>query len=187
MKHKKLTATERQLLSVWKNEELSNKECSRRLCQHPSTIGRELSRNNCRVGLKGKDWKIIYESLHAQGVADRRRQNAFCAKEPLKNKKIYRFVLKHLRFGWSPEQIAGRLKLLHPKNASWHICHETIYAFIYKEKTDATKKGLLNVIGTVLKKSTQTIYRLRLRRTYFFIERVEKRFEPSICSSFSKI
>ena len=56
MKHKKLTATERQLLSVWKNEGLSNKECARRLSRHSSTIGRELSRNNCRVGLKGKDW-----------------------------------------------------------------------------------------------------------------------------------
>ena len=143
MKHKKLTATERQFLAVWKDEGLSNKECGRRLCRHPSTIGRELSRNNCRVGSKGKDWKIIYEPLHAQGVADRRKQNAFCAKEPLKNKKVFSFVVKHLRFGWSPEQIAGRLKLLHPNDDSWHICHETIYAFIYKEKTDTTKKGLL--------------------------------------------
>ena len=144
MKHKKLTATERQLLSVWKNEGLSNKECARRLSRHSSTIGRELSRNNCRVGLKGKDWQIIYEPLHAQTVADKRKQNAYCAKESLKNKKIYSFVLKRLRQGWSPEQIAGRLRYLHRRDNSWHICHETIYAFIYKEKTDTTKKGLLS-------------------------------------------
>lgn len=144
MKHRKLTATERQLLAVWKDEGLSNKECGRRLSRHPSTIGRELKRNNSRVSLGEKDFEIIYEPLHAQGVCDRRKQNAFCAKEPLKNKKVYGFVLKYLRSGWSPEQIAGRLKYLHPKDQSWHICHETIYAFIYKEKTDVTKKGLLN-------------------------------------------
>ena len=132
MKHKKLTATERQLLSVWKNEGLSNKECGRRLSRHPCTIGRELSRNKVRVSVGEKDWEIIYEPLHAQGVALQRKQNAFFAKESLKNKKIYSYVLKHLRSGWSPEQIAGRLKLLHPNDESWHICHETIYAFIYK-------------------------------------------------------
>jgi transposase, IS30 family len=48
-----------------------------------------------------------------------------------------------LKDGWSPEQIAGRLKEVeHPTDQSWHICHETIYVHIYKEKTDATKLGL---------------------------------------------
>jgi IS30 family transposase len=52
-------------------------------------------------------------------------------------------VHKYLRQGWSPEQIAGRLKFVdHPNDSSWHICQETIYAFIYKEKTDETKQGI---------------------------------------------
>ena len=72
-----------------------------------------------------------------------RKQYAFLAKEPLKNKKTYAYVLEHLRGSWSPEQIAGRLKNVdHPGDASWHICHETIYAFIYKKKTDETKQGI---------------------------------------------
>jgi IS30 family transposase len=86
---------------------------------------------------------MIYEPIHAQHVADQRKQNAFMAKEPLKNKKIFSYVLEYLRSGWSPEQIAGRLKKVdHPDDKSWHICHETIYAFIYKEKTDETKQGM---------------------------------------------
>ena len=86
---------------------------------------------------------MIYEPFHAQHVAMQRRQNAFNAKQPLKNKKIYSYVIEHLKDGWSPEQIAGRLKFVdHPDDSSWHICMETIYQFIYKKKTDQTKQGI---------------------------------------------
>lgn len=140
-KHKKLTNTERKLLSNWKKQGLSNKECARRLNRHISTIGRELNRNRVRVTI-GKDWEYIYEPIHAQSAAMDRKQNAWLAKQPLKSKKIYTYVFKHLRMGWSPEQITGRLKYLHPIDTSWHICHETIYQFVYKPKTEITKIGL---------------------------------------------
>lgn len=143
MKHKKLTATERRLLAAWKNEALSNSECARRLSRDVSTIGRELKRNRIRVALPKNDWKVIYEPLHAQAVADKRKLKAYLAKQPLKNKRVYAYVFKHLRQGWSPEQIAGRLKLKYPNDPDWHICHETIYQFIYKKKTDLTKAELI--------------------------------------------
>lgn len=143
-KHKKLTETERNLLSSWKKQGLSNSECAGRLKRHISTIGRELSRNRIRVNVGRNDWMIIYEPLHAQSVSEERKKNAWFAKELLKSKKIYAYVLKHLRMSWSPEQIAGRLKYLHPKDPSWHICHETIYQFIYKKKTEMTKQGVLD-------------------------------------------
>jgi transposase, IS30 family len=143
--HKKLTSIERERLSVWKKEGLSNKECARRLGRHVSSIGRELKRNRIRVVTNhGKDWEDIYEPFHAQSVAESRKKNAWFAKQPLKDKKIFRYVMRKLRNGWSPEQIAGRLKRVdHPNDKSWHICMETIYQFIYKEKTDKTKQGLL--------------------------------------------
>jgi IS30 family transposase len=131
------------LLGQWKEEEVSNKQCAKRLKRHVSTIGRELKRNKTRVTVGDNDWAMIYESSHAQHVATQRKQNAFVAKQPLKNKKIYSYVLKRLRWSWSPEQIAGRLKYQdHPDDRSWHICHETIYQFIYKKKTDETKLGI---------------------------------------------
>ena len=101
MQHTKLTATDRKLLSQWKKEGLSNKECARRLGRHVATIGRELKRNKTRVSV-GREWEIIYEPLHAHSVAQERKQNAFSAKQPLKSKKIYRYGLKYLRKGWSP-------------------------------------------------------------------------------------
>lgn len=142
--HKKLTSTERVLLAKWRRQGLSNNECAKRLGRHLSTIGREFNRNRIRVNIGRNDWKIIYEPLHAQTVSEERKKNAWFAKQPLKTKKIYAYTMKMLRRGWSPEQIAGRLRYLHPDDHSWHICHETIYQFIYKEKTDMTKQGMLN-------------------------------------------
>ena len=94
-KHKKITSTERELLSVWKKEGLSNSDCAKRLGRSVSTIGRELKRNKTRVSV-GKDWKMVYEPIHAQTVAMERRQNAFLAKQPLKNKKISKIARQTL-------------------------------------------------------------------------------------------
>jgi IS30 family transposase len=152
MKHTKITQTERGLLSQWKQEGLSNKACAKRLNRHVATIGRELTRNKTRVSVGDNDWEMIYEPVHAQHVAMQRKQHAYLAKQPLKNKKIYSYVLKKLKMGWSPEQIAGRLKEVdHPNDPSWQICHETIYQFIYKKKTDMTKAGIMQ--QSILNKS----------------------------------
>jgi IS30 family transposase len=143
MKHRKITQIERELLGQWKKEGVANKEIAKRLNRPVLTIRRELARNKTRVAIGQNDWEMVYEPSHAQHVADHRKQNAFMAKEPLKNKKVFAYVLEKLRDSWSPEQIAGRLKEVdHPDDKSWHICHETIYAFIYKEKTDETKLGM---------------------------------------------
>lgn len=143
--HKKLTSTERERLAVWKKEGLSNKECARRLGRHVSSIGRELKRNRIRLEINhGKDWDNIYEPIHAQTVSEIRKRNAWFAKQPLKNKKIFAYVMDKLHNGWSPEQISGRLREVeYPKDKSWHICHEAIYQFIYKEKSEKTKQGLI--------------------------------------------
>lgn len=143
MRHTKITQTERELLNQWLKEGMSKKECAKRLGRHIRTVQREIIRNKTRVTVGDNDWEMIYEPVHAQHIAEERKQNAWLAKEPLKDKKIYSYVLEKLRGSWSPEQIAGRLKEVdHPADPSWHICHETIYAFIYKKKTDETKLGI---------------------------------------------
>lgn len=141
MKHKKLTQTERELLSQWRKTGIAKKEIAKRLGRDIRTVQRELIRNKTRVTV-GKEWEYIYEPLHAQEVAMKRKQHAFLAKQPLKNKDIYGYVLKHLRSGWSPEQISGRLREVdHKGEKDWQICMETIYQFIYKPKTATTQLG----------------------------------------------
>ena len=58
MKH--ITQSERELLSRWKQEGLSNSDCAKRLGRHVSTIGRELTRNSrTRVSLGKRGWKVL--------------------------------------------------------------------------------------------------------------------------------
>lgn len=176
MHHTKLTETDRKLLSQWKKEGLSNNECAKRIGRHISTIGRELKRNKTRVAV-GKEWEVIYEPLHAHHTAQDRKKNAWLSKQPLKSKKIYAYVLKHLRKGWSPEQIAGRLQYEdHPDDLSWHICMETIYAFIYKEKTDQTKQGQMTEMDGRKKKTKAALTVTDgSRPLYEYLRRKQKR------------
>ncbi len=122
--YRRLSPSERDRLAVWKAEEVSNKNCARRLKRSVSTIGRELKRNS---------WKgECYVAIHAQGHADHREKVKAHGKQELKNPDVYAYVTKQLREGWSPDQIAGRLKFNHPDNRYWQICHETIYRWIYE-------------------------------------------------------
>src|SRR6266581_4103807 len=103
MQHTKLTQTERNLLNQWLQGGVSKKECAKRLGRHIRTVQRELIRNKTRVAVGDTDWQTIYEPVHAQHIATARKQHAFMAKEPLKNKKIFAYVLEKLRDSWSPE------------------------------------------------------------------------------------
>ncbi len=176
VKHKKFTQTERELLGQWKKDGVAKKEVARRLGRDIRTIQRELMRNRIRVSV-GKEWEIIYEPIHAQAMAMERKQNAFLAKQPLKNKNIYSYVLKHLRGGWSPEQISGRLREgKHKGEKDWQICMETIYQFIYKEKTDKTRQGQLSEMDG-RKRKTKTLINVTdlNRHLYEYLRRKQVR------------
>lgn len=49
----------------------------------------------------------------------------------MKNKDVFKWVIKRLVRGWSPEQISGRIKLVFKDDLKMRICPETIYSFIY--------------------------------------------------------
>jgi IS30 family transposase len=44
---------------------------------------------------------------------------------------------------FSPQQIAARLRRMHPDEPQWHVSHETIYATIYAYPRGALKDGLI--------------------------------------------
>lgn len=124
-KRKRLTFTERKLIADWRANGLSNKKISKRLNRNTATIGREITRNSFKYG--------VYEPLHAQARADKRLMKRAYDKQPLKNSDVYAYAMEKLKSGWSPEQIAGRLKRRYPDNSYWHISHEAIYQYIYSE------------------------------------------------------
>ena len=85
---------------------------------HKSTISRELRRNR---GLKG------YRPFQADELAYDRQCDAYRARIAW---ETWQQVERLLRQDWSPEQIAGRLKLEQQPTVS----HECIYLYIYAEK-----------------------------------------------------
>ena len=94
----------------------SYREIGRMMGRHHTTIIREVKRNSLMSGYK-------------PGLADhmawvrRKRASRLERLRPL-----YDYVVDRLAMGWSPEQIAGRLRQTGSQHA---ISHESIYRFIF--------------------------------------------------------
>lgn len=120
-----LSLEERRYLGKWRDAGVPVAEIADRLGRDPSTLHREIRRNTYRdeelPELNG------YHPLNAQAkYEDRRAIHRKLGRHPT----VRDAVLDRLKAGWSPEQIAGRMKLeRHPVRVS----HETIYRFAYSE------------------------------------------------------
>ena len=95
-------------------------EIAAHLGRHRSTILRELRRNVSQ-------YDSCYADESAQLWADRRRKEA-SRRGRLRDEHVRSYVENGLQAGWSPELIAGRIRLDLP---GCIISHETIYQYIY--------------------------------------------------------
>ena len=117
-------------LSISEREEISRGQALGRSCQaiarqlgrSASTVSREL-RRNAPSG-------AAYRATAAQIRAQRRSRMARRASK-LQDRWLRRYVMRCLAQGWSPQQIAARLRHDYPADMSKQISHETIYAAIY--------------------------------------------------------
>lgn len=131
--HKKFTPEERDLLASYLASGLTKTTCARKLQRPRRSVLREIKRNSSWVTDENGRRHHVYIAISAQAKAEKRQLNSAYNKQQLKNPDVYAYVTKHLRDGFSPEQIAGRLRLHHPEDSHWHICHETIYTWIYTQ------------------------------------------------------
>jgi len=102
------------------------RKISRELGRAPSTVSRELKRNE-----QFADTRVIYP-IYAQMKANGRRRRSY-RKPRLKSMRLQRHVIKKLKAGWSPLVISGRLKYLKKEET---VSHEAIYQFIYDCRPD---------------------------------------------------
>src|SRR6266513_2633608 len=95
-------------------------QIARGLSREVSTVSRELSR--LRYNPQS------YRATFAQEIATKKRNHRQkILPKMVRNKRLRRYVIQHLKLYWSPEQIAARLKIAYPNDMSMRASHETIY------------------------------------------------------------
>lgn len=112
----------------------------------PSTVSREIDRS----GGKSAGWYLAVKGQRARQRARADAGAARCKLGPDTSSSAWQHVLGGLRVGWSPEQIAGRLKTTSPGSLpAFAVSHETIYSAIY-----AMPRGTLRTeLVTLLRRS----------------------------------
>jgi len=129
MSHTQFTKERRVELAVLLRVKKNNNECARILGMNRSSIGNEIRLNKCDDG--------VYRGLQAHKKYLARRLEAKFTYRIIENdKQLRRHIVRKLKLGWSPEQIAGRLKRLRKCTV---VCHETIYTFVYKVRPELVK------------------------------------------------
>ena len=123
-KYQHLSGRERELIFLYQGQGKGNREIGRLIGRDHRTIGRELSRNSGSLEKGGEQ----YSPFQAQALAHQRRKESKLQTRKLADPVLRKWVIKKLGKQWSPEQIAGRLKLKVP---GLSVSHETIYQFIY--------------------------------------------------------
>ena len=115
--YQQLTIEERCEMARLHTAGYSMRQIATSLDRTPSTVSRELSRNSSQT--QG------YQPVYAQRQARARR---WSGSQLERDASLRHRVLSCLQWGWSPQQIAGRLAL---ESGRIVVSHETIYRFIY--------------------------------------------------------
>lgn len=130
-----LSITERENILVLSTQGVTISEIARKLNRSPSTVSRELRRN----AAQGKP----YAAHAAQTLYNLRRER--CKRKGcFEDAALATAVRERLLLCWSPEQIAGRLKLEQGKHV---VSFVTIYRAIYQEKLPMIPKDRLRRRG----------------------------------------
>ena len=133
-----LTLSEREEISRGIVAQRSVRTIASFLGRSPSTVSREVRRNG------GYDrYRAAAADARAWARAHRPKRCKLAKHPPLR-----RAVARKLRLNWSPEQVAGWLKRVHPGEGSYQVSHETIYRSLFVQARGVLKKELLQHLRT---------------------------------------
>jgi len=130
--YSQLSNSERNRLQRSLNQGMSLRAIARALGRSVSTLSRE-----CRRGGSRLDYDAVEGGAWARSHR-RRGPRKLTAGSPLAE-LVEQQIIHH---AWSPEQIAGRLRMEHPEDPDQRVSHETIYQYIYAHPTGELKKLL---------------------------------------------
>lgn len=118
--YKQLTSEQRYTISVLLQNRMKQKDIAKAINVSPSTVSRELRRNS---GIRGR---YNWETAQNNAIRTRRKKPGNHSVDDAIKEEAKRILVTEQ---WSPEQISGALA-----KEGKHICHETIYRMIRKDK-----------------------------------------------------
>lgn len=133
-----LTMEEREEIRLGIDRGESDSEIGLRLGRHRGTIWREISNNG------GRQRYRAFRAHDRAALRARRQRPRWWETRPW----VWEQVEEWLRERWSPQQIAQRLRLEHPDDASWWVSHESIYQAIYVQGRGSLRKELARCLRT---------------------------------------
>ncbi len=128
-----LSIEEREIIADMKNQGHSIRAIAQRLGRSPGTISKELTRHADDFGL--------YMPQHAQRMSVLKRFRPKQRKidaNPALGEAIWQMLGQRM----SPEQIAGRLRKLHPDDQTMWVCTETIYQALFVQAKGELKQHI---------------------------------------------
>jgi IS30 family transposase len=169
-----LSFAEREDIAIWHAQKLGVREIARGLGRSPSTISRELRRNASTRTFR-LEYRASLAQWHAERRARRPKPAKLATNERLRayvqdrlvgdiqngagrpvgpagpvwsgRNKPHRGDRRWVQ-GWSPEQIAQRVKVDFPDDESMRISHEAIYQALYVQGRGALKRELVACLRT---------------------------------------
>ncbi|MDD2681072.1 MAG: IS30 family transposase [Patescibacteria group bacterium] len=122
MNYQHLSIEEREKLQLMLWQKQSVRVIAKELNRSPSSISREINKN------RRSDGKRLYipRAAHERAITKRSSRGE---RRLVQNERLRDYVIKHLKLGWSPEQIAAKAEEM----TSTKISHEAIYQYIYAQ------------------------------------------------------
>jgi IS30 family transposase len=145
-----LTLTDREEISRGIAAGQSLRTIAATIGRPPSTVSREVTRHGGR-------------SKYRATTADQRAWHSAQRPKPCRlatHPRLQQVVAARLAEDWSPQQIAGWLKVTHPGDGSMHVSHETIYLSLFVQARGVLKKELASHL-----RSRRTMRRNKLAST----------------------
>ena len=133
--YKQLSAEERATIMLMSRDEKGVHEIGRFLNHSPGTISREMDR---------KFGGIEYDATLAGEQASLLRTKPRKGLKLVVDGALFGVVVDHLKKKWSPEQIAGKLKVMHPDQLSERVSHVTISYTLYAMPRGELRRELLS-------------------------------------------
>lgn len=133
-KYKHLTIEEREIIQemLWQKNSVRN--IAQKLKRSPSSISREINKNRDSLSRRH------YTPRTAQEKAIKNRSKRG-REVRLKNRHVRDYTIKHLKLGWSPEQISGTIKDSIGETISYEAIYQYIYNQIYRHGNGYVKPG----------------------------------------------